>query len=307
MINQVKLAIIAIIIVIPLSSITVYSADSKIQQENTKTKLSVMTSFYPLHEFAQKVGQDKVDVTLLVPIGVEPHDWEPTIQDVQKMQEADLIVINGIGFESWVDNLDEINYHGQIVDTSNGIFSKNEQAIKESIELDVRIQADDPHIWLNPMMAKIQVQNIADAFSESDPKNEKFYQQNTKKYKNELDLLDEKIRNELSNCSHDFIAFHDAFSYFADEYNLNQHSIISSNNPHAEPTAKILQDIINTARELNLTVIFTEETVDSRTSEVIANEIGGKVLVLSPIEIGNDQNYISRMTENLNNLKEALC
>jgi zinc transport system substrate-binding protein len=307
MINQVKLAIIAIIIVIPLSSIAIYSADSKIQQENTKTKLSVMTSFYPLHEFAQKVGQDKVDVTLLVPIGVEPHDWEPTIQDVQKMQKADLIVINGIGFESWVDNLGEINYHGQIVDTSNGIFSKNEQAIKESIELDIRIQADDPHIWLNPMMAKIQVQNIADAFSESDPQNEKFYQQNTKKYKNELDLLDEKIRNELSNCSHDFIAFHDAFSYFADEYNLNQHSIISSNNPHAEPTAKILQDIINTARELNVKVIFTEETVDSRTSQVIANEIGGKVLVLSPIEIGNDQSYISRMTENLNNLKEALC
>ncbi|MDH3191140.1 MAG: metal ABC transporter substrate-binding protein [Nitrosopumilus sp.] len=307
MINQIKLAIIAIMIVIPLSSIVIYTTDSKIQQENTKTKLYVMTSFYPLHEFAQKVGQDKVDVILLVPVGVEPHDWEPTIQDVQKMQNADLIVINGIGFESWVDNLDEINYSGRIIDTSNGIFSKSEQPIKESIKINSHFQSNDPHIWLNPIMAKIQVQNIADAFSKSDPQNEKFYQQNAEKYKNELDLLDKKIRNELSNCTHDFIAFHDAFSYFADEYNLSQHSIISSNNPHAEPTAKILQDIINTARELNIKVIFTEETVDHRTSQVIANEIGGKILVLSPIEIGNDQNYISRMTENLNNLKEALC
>lgn len=315
MIDQVKLAIIAIVVVMPLTSFAVYAGDSSQNtvQEDVNLKPFVMSSFYPLYEFAKKVGQDKVDVVLLVPMGVEPHDWEPTIQDVQRMQKADLVVINGIGFENWVDHLDEMNFQGTIVDTSKGIDVR-EIDITEDLEHEEPEHeghtslSDDPHIWLNPVLAKTQVQNIADEFSNLDPQNKKFYQQNAKSYKNELDTLDKKIRYELSDCNRDFVAFHKAFSYFADEYNLNQHTIISSNEPHAEPTAKTLENVINIAREFNVKVIFTEETADPRTSEVIANEIGGKVLVLSPIEIGDDDvDYISKMTDNLNNLKEALC
>jgi zinc transport system substrate-binding protein len=129
----------------------------------------------------------------------------------------------------------------------------------------------------------------------------------SKNSSSKLDNLDNKIRKELSTCNRDFIAFHDAFSYFADEYELHQHTIISSNDPHAEPTAKTLENVINTARELQIQIIFTEESVDTRVSNVIANEISGKILVLSPIETGIDGNYISRMTQNLDNLKEALC
>jgi len=298
---QIKLAIIAIAVVIPLSSIVVYGTNSN-QQFTTSdsSKLQVISSFYTLHEFSQNIGQEKVDVTLLVPVGVEPHDWGPTIKDVQRMQKSDLIIINGIGFENWVDNLEEIDYQGMIVDTSNEILVKNlgQEHARTSV---------DPHIWLNPVYAKIQVQNIANAFSNSDPENQQYYQSNAAKYIEQLDLLDSKIRNELSNCNRDFVAFHDAFSYFADEYNLNQHTIISSNNPHGEATAKTLENVISTARELNIKVIFSEENVNTRTSEIIANEIDGKVLVLSPLEVFSDGTYISKMTENLNNLKEALC
>jgi zinc transport system substrate-binding protein len=290
---QIKLAIIAIAIVIPLSSIAVYGTDSNLQLSTIdSSKLQVISSFYTLHEFSQNVGQEKVDVTLLVPAGVEPHDWGPTIKDVQRMQKSNLIIINGIGFENWVASLDEIDYQGKIIDTSNGI------TINESL---------DPHIWLNPVYAKIQVQNIANVFSNSDPKNQQYYQSNASKYIEQLDLLDSKIRNELSNCNHDFISFHGSFSYFADEYNLNQHAIISSNSPHEEATAKTLMNIISTARELNIKVIFSEENVNTRTSEIIANEIDGNVLVLSSLEVFSNGTYISKMNENLNNLKEALC
>ncbi len=298
---QIKLAIIAIAVIIPLSSFAVYGTDSN--QQFTKTdssKLQVISSFYTLHEFSQNVGQEKVDVTLLVPVGVEPHDWGPTIKDVQRMQKSDLIIINGIGFENWVDNLKEIDYQGVIVDTSNGILDKN--LSKEQIP-----SSGDPHIWLNPIYAKIQVQNIANAFSNLDPKNQQYYQSNAVKYIEELEFLDLKIRNELSNCKHDFVAFHDAFSYFAYEYNLNQHTIISSNNPHGEATAKTLENVISTAKKLNISVIFSEENVNPRTSQIIANEIDGKVLVLSPLEVSSDGTYISKMIENLNNLEEALC
>ena len=298
---QIKLAIIAIAIVIPLSSIAVYGTNSNQQFTITdSSKLQVISSFYTLHEFSQNIGQEKVDVTLLVPVGVEPHDWGPTIKDVQRMQKSDLIIINGIGFENWVDNLEETDYQGVIVDTSNGILVRNLD--QEQIN-----SSGDPHIWLNPVYAKIQVQNIANAFSNSDPDNQQYYQFNAAKYIEQLDLLDLKIRNELSDCNQDFVAFHDAFSYFADEYNLNQHTIISSNSPHGEATAKTLEEVISTSRELNIKVIFSEENVNTRTSEIIANEIGGKVLVLSTLEIFSDGTYISKMTENLSNLEEALC
>lgn len=294
---QIKFAILAIIIVIPLSSIVVYGTDSNQQfQKIESDKLQIISSFYPLHEFSQIVGQEKVDAILLVPIGVEPHDWEPTVKDVQQMQKSDLIIINGLGFENWVDSLHENNYQGKIIDTSNNISIKN-----------LDDNSKDPHIWLNPVTAKIQVQNIANAFSDSDPENQQYYQSNAVKYIEQLDLLDVKIRNELSQCNNDFIAFHDAFSYFADEYDLKQHTIISPNNSHGEATARTLENIISTANTLNIKVIFSEEAVDSKTSEIVANEIGGKVLILSPIEIASDGNYISKMTENLKNLKVALC
>jgi zinc transport system substrate-binding protein len=187
-----------------------------------------------------------------------------------------------------------------IVDTSDVI-------IKNDHDENPILLKKDPHTWLNPILAKIQTQSIADAFSKLDPQNQKFYQKNAQSYMIELDRLDSKIRNDLASCSQDFITFHDSFSYFAYEYDLNQHTIISSNDPHSEPTAKTLEKIINTARELELKIIFTEDTTDPRISKVVANEIGGKILVLSPLEISGDGNYISIMTENLNHLKEALC
>lgn len=290
--TQTKMAIAAIAIVIPLTSIVVYGTNANQQfASNNNSKLQAISSFNPLYEFSQIVGGEKIDVTLLVPVGVEPHDWEPTIKDVQRMDKSDFIIINGIGFENWVDNLIENNYQGTIVDTSKRI------PIKET----------DPHIWLNPVFAITQVENIAFAFSNSDPENEEYYMANAAKYSEKLHSLDLKIRTDLTDCKHDFIAFHDAFSYFADEYDLNQHTIVATTNSHGEVTAKILENVISTAKELNINIIFSEETVNTKTSQIIANEIGGKVLVLSPLEIVSKDNYISKMTQNLENLKEALC
>ena len=304
-----KLAIIAIIIVIPLSSIAVYGTNTNQQFTiNDDSKLQVISSFNPLHEFSQIVGQEKVDTILLVPVGVEPHDWEPTIKDVQQMHKSDLIIINGIGFENWVDNLIENNYLGIIVDTSNGItINQSKEQHDEEQHDEHKHLAGDPHIWLNPVYAKTQVQNIANAFANSDLKNSKFYHTNAEEYNKKLDLLDMKIRNELSNCNSDFIVFHNAFSYFADEYGLNQYTIMPTNNSHGEVTAKTLEKIILTAKKLNIKVIFSEEDISSKSSEIIANELGGNVLILSTLEITSDGTYISKMTENLENLKVALC
>jgi zinc transport system substrate-binding protein len=294
-INQTRIAIISIAVIIPLSSFAVLNSSQSIILDEPKIneqKVVAIASFFPLYEFTKEIGREKVDVTLLVPSGVEPHDWEPTIKDLQLMQQADVIIINGIGFENWIDNIDSVNSDVKVVDTSIGI------SILES----------DPHIWLNPVMAQKQVENIVDSLSKVDPLNEKYYKQNGISYIKKLEELDNKISYELSSCKKDFIAFHDAFSYFANQYDLNQHTVLKSNQPHEEPTSKSLENIINLARDLDSNVIFTEEAVDKRTSQVIANEIGGKVLTLSPLEVGNSQtDYIKKMEDNLSHLKEALC
>jgi len=160
---------------------------------------------------------------------------------------------------------------------------------------------------VKPCLCTITSKNIVNALSNSNPENKKYYQSNAEIYITELDLLDSKIRNDLSSCRTDFITFHNAFSYFSKEYGLTQHTIISSNNSHGEVTPQKLENIISIAKKLNIKVIFAEESTSTKTSQVIADEIGGKVLVLSPLEITSNSNYISKMNQNLENLKEALC
>ena len=314
---QIKLAIIAIAIVIPLSSFAVTQTNYNSEiSSNVYSKLQVVTSANFLYEFTQTIGNEIIDVSLLVPMGVDPHDWEPTIRDTERLQRANMIIINGIGYEHWIDSLDTSGYQGIIVDTSDGILiddEKHDDEKHDDEKHDDEKHDDekhgnlDPHIWLNPVYAQLQVKNIANALSNSDPENKKYYQSNAEIYITELDSLDSKIRNDLSNCRTDFITFHNAFSYFSKEYGLTQHTIISSNDSHGEVTPKTLENIISLAKELNIKVIFAEESTSIKTSQVIADEIGGKVLVLSPLEITSNDNYISKMTQNLENLKEALC
>ncbi len=405
---QIKLAIIAIVVVITLASLAVSQINFNSDISTTDdSKLQIVTSAGFLHEFSQNIGKEKIDSFLLIPMGVNPHDWEPTIRDTEKLERSDMIIINGLGYETWVDSLDLSNYQGILVDTSNGISIEHDDHAKEddhdehdddshieefyeeiasvieefehghmtelqSIEAieeilhehegdghghgigaikdiehllheiedghiegshgleeihhlvsgedvhDEHAKEDehdghdhggqDPHIWLNPVYAQLQAKNIANALSNSDPMNKNYYQSNAEIYIKELDLLDSKIRTDLSGCKTDFITFHDAFSYFAEEYGLTQHTIVASTDPHGDVTPKTLEKIISTAKKLNITVIFAEESTSTKTSQVIADEIGGKVLVLSPLEIVSDEeNYVSKMTQNLENLSEALC
>lgn len=303
--NDTRVAILAISIVIPLTAFTLWFSDqSKTTSLTEEKQMKVLVSFYPLYEFTKEIGKERIDVSIIIPAGIEPHDWEPTIQDLQKMQNADMILINGAGFESWLDDFVTSNPNVLVVDTSKDIELMDSS--KFYFENDGSHK--DPHIWLDPILAKKQVQNIANGLMHVDPEHAQHYQENADAYNTKLGLLDNKIRTELSVCSKkDFIAFHNAFSYFAKEYDLNQHTIVGVD-ANAEPTAVTLQQIIQKAKSFDLDIIFTEEAVNPRISEVIADEIGGKVLVLSPIEVADkNSDYIQKMEQNLLNLKEELC
>ena len=303
--SDTRAAILAISIVIPLSALALWSSDNNRTTTVAETRqMKVLVSFNPLYEFTKEIGKERVNTSIIIPNGIEPHDWEPTIQDIQKMKDADMVVINGGGFEPWIEKLTSINSKILIVDTSDDIplLNKNQNGFGNTVR-------KDPHFWLDPVLAKKQVLNIAKGLMKIDPGNTNYYQENTDIYNAKLDLLDKKIRTELATCNKkDFLAFHDAFSYFANEYGLNQHTIIANIDENAEPTVATLEQVVQKAQALGLHVIFTEEAVNPRVSEVVASEIGGKVLVLSPMEVNPEKvGYVKKMEQNLSSLKEALC
>ena len=152
------------------------------------------------------------------------------------------------------------------------------------------------------------MRNIAAGLSEADPINADYYHDNADAYIEQLQQLDSDIRAQLQSCSNEFIAFHQAFTYFSAEYGLVQHTVLKTIDPHGEVAPRTLHMIIETAKEQGITTIFTEEAVDPRTAQVIADEMGGQVLTLSPLEVaGSDETYISKMYDNLESLEVALC
>jgi zinc transport system substrate-binding protein len=291
--NQSRAALAAIAVVIPLAMLaTIYTGRPAHQVSQENEKIIVVASFYPLYEFASRVGGDRAEVSSLVPAGTEPHDWEPTGVDVSRVQSANILIINGAGFESWVNRMGA----SLVVDTGQGID-----------------HGGDPHIWLDPVFAKHQVEKILDAMVVEDPSNADYYKENANSFFAELEQLDAFIKLQLADCEKsDFIAFHDAFAHFAERYGLTQHAIHDIS-PEGEILPQRLEQVIMLANQLDINVIYSEDLIDSRVADTIAGEIpGGRVVVLSPIESIDQKEralnigYIDKMRENVVNLKVGL-
>lgn len=272
-------------------------------------KTPASASFYPLYFFASEIGGDKAHVTNITPAGVEPHDFDPTPQDVARLAQNKLLIINGAGFEPWADKLKGELKGVAIVDTSKGINLQDgfeeEAGHEEESEL-------DPHVWLSPVLAKSQTEKISDGLIAVDPGNESTYKLNTALLVARFDQLDKKYREGLRSCKQNtFVTSHSAFGYLAREYSLKQASI-GGLSPEAEPSFSQLAQTIQFVKDNNVKYIFFETLVSPKLAQTIANETGAQTLVLDPIEglsdddIGQGKNYFTTMEENLKNLQLAL-
>ncbi|QMU53474.1 MAG: hypothetical protein GKS07_11380 [Nitrosopumilus sp.] len=170
----------------------------------------------------------------------------------------------------------------------------------------------DPHIWLDPILVKHQVNNIKDGLIKADPQNKEHYEQNAMQYNKELDALDMKIKSSLSSCSKDtFVPFHNAFTYLGDRYGLKIMAL-SGVAPDYEASAAEIAKFVDFVKDNDIKVIFAEDLVDPRLAQVIADEAGAEVLLFSPIEalaqdeVGQNITYIDKMEKNLDALRVAL-
>lgn len=268
-------------------------------------KLNVVASFYPLEEFTRQVTGDNADITTITPAGAEPHDYEPTPQDIVNLQKAKVFFYNGSGVESWAAKaVADLKTAGVTTLNMSDQFSLLQNAEDTN--------TSDPHIWLSPVNAQREVQIIADAVRKADPTNALLYQANADRYRQQLADLDQQYRLGLSDCSQkDIVTSHAAFAYLAKEYGLNQVSVAGLS-PDEEPSPKQLADVTAFARAHNITYIFFETLVSPKLAETVAREVGAKTLVLNPLEGLSDaeraagDNYITVMQNNLTNLRTAL-
>ena len=185
----------------------------------------------------------------------------------------------------------------------------DEEVHEEELELN---HVYDPHIWLDPILAKSQVMTIAGHLAQSDPEHADIYHDNAISYAKKLDQLDQEIRNELSDCKKDtFVPFHNAFSYFAERYDLHTLAVIQEFSPETPVTAKDIEELIHFAEEHDIKYFFTEENRNPKLAERLASELGGDILLFSPLEsLTDDDNpnttYFDKMRANVDNLKIAL-
>jgi len=283
-------------------------------------KLVVVTTLFPLYDFARTIGGDKADVSLILPPGIEAHTFEPKPEDAARVTKTDLFIFTNEYMEPWavtfVKGLNAGNV--TLVDSSKGV-----KFLKAGAEEEGKDEHDkghhhhgsgkDPHIWLDFGNAQIMVDNIASAMSTRDPANKEFYLANAAAYKTELIKLDNDFRAGLSSCSkREFLhGGHYAFGYLANRYGL-QYESASAVNADAEPTPGKLIALVKQVRAKGLKYVYSEELLSPRVSEMIAKEAGASVLLLhgahniSKGDFDHGVTFIDLMKRNLANLRTGL-
>jgi zinc transport system substrate-binding protein len=288
-------------------------------------KLQVVASIFPIADMARQVGGGDVEVTTIVPAGASPHTFEMKPSLVKAFASAKVFLMIGTGLEFWADQL--IQSSGQKlkpVVLSDGIplihstDPDHAESIKDSPHAsnksahgkhDHSHSLGNPHIWLDPRLAKIMVSRIQDALSIADPVHAVAYENRAKVFIDQLDALDHTISDAVNHFKiKQIISFHSSWDYFAARYGLIPAGVIEKT-PGSNPTPLEIAGIVANIRQYDIRAVFAEPQFSPKVADVIAGEAGVKVLILDPLggeTLPGRNTYIGLMTYNLQIMKEAM-
>lgn len=292
-------------------------------------KISVVTTLFPLYDFVREIGRERVDVSLLLPPGVESHSYEPTPQDIIGINESRLFVYTGEGMEPWAhDIIKTINNNSLLViDSSEGVNAnmheetghENEDGSADRHEDEPHDDGHhhvgtDPHIWLDFEIDMGIADRIADALCRIDPAGRDFYLGNAAEYKGKLLKLDNDYKNMIAGCKGRTIMYggHFAFGYMAKRYGLRYVSPYAGFSPDVEPTPAAIADMIESIKKEKIEYLFYEELLEPKVANVIKQETGVKLELLhaahnlSKDEFEQKVSFLKIMEDNLVKLKKAL-
>ncbi|WP_455714792.1 metal ABC transporter substrate-binding protein [Anaerosporobacter sp.] len=324
---QVLISVVCITVLLLVGCSKANTTDSKETQSDSTSKIKVVTTLFPQYDFANQIGKDAVEVKMLLKPGVESHTYEPAPSDIIEINKADIFLYTGDEMEPWVAKiLDSLDSDVMIVDLSKNItldkvedhdheHEDEEHLHEEEEEHDEdHVHSYDPHIWTNPLNAKVMVEDITEALSEVDESNKENFENNAKEYMDSLDKLDQDIREVVKQAKRKEVVFGGRFAFhnFFEEYGLDYVSAYDSCSAETEPSAKVIATIIDKVNEDEIPVVFYEELANPKVAESIASATGAKTLLLhschnvSTDDYKNGSTYLSLMYQNLENLKEAL-
>ncbi len=274
-------------------------------------KLPVVTSIYPVADMVQQIGGKHIEVTFILPAGASPHTFEPKPSLVKKISSAKIFFMIGAGLEIWAQKF--VKLAGPELKTivlSQGVALIHTTGYHDKPDLKHGAsEAGNPHIWLDPVIAKTMVKKIGVALASVDPGNVTYYRQQGRKYLDELDRLHNLIKATAETFKiQKFISFHASWDYFAKRYGLESVGVIEAA-PGRNPTPIQIKNIVVLIKKHGIRAVFAEPQLNPRAAKVIAKETGIKVLMLDPVGspyLKGRSTYIDLMKHNLKVLQEAL-
>lgn len=270
------------------------------QKDRSNGKLNVVVSIIPQKSLVRAIGGEYVDVEAMVEPGASPEMYEPTPEHMALLGEANGYIAIGVPFEDvWLEKFQAANGDLRIFHQDAGVqkiastgvhdHGKEDGEERHAIEGDVQEDAEeeehahgeDPHIWLSVKRMDAQANNVADALAAMDPAHETVYRANLERFLADLRALDEQMAAVLEHAPHkEFLVYHPAFGYVADDYGLTQIPIESEGK---EPSPRELSELIETARAKNLDTIFAERQFNEKPAQTIAAQIDARVVLLDPL------------------------
>ncbi|WLD95323.1 metal ABC transporter solute-binding protein, Zn/Mn family [Alkalihalobacillus sp. AL-G] len=280
---------------------------------NNTGKVEVVTTYSILYDIVKNVGGDLVEVHSMVPIGANPHEFDPLPEDVKKTADADVVFYNGLNLEagnSWFEKL--LGTTGKTGEDAP-VFRLSEGVEPKYLTTEGNEGQEDPHAWLNIANGIKYTKNARDALIQVDPDNKAVYEENAEKYIIELESLHEKAKqafNDIPEEERYLVTSEGAFKYFSDAYHIKAGYIweINAENQGAPDQIRQVIDLIN---EKNIDVLFVETSIDPRSMETVSREtgvpIGGELYTDSLGKPGQEgETYIDMMKWNIKTIAEQL-
>lgn len=290
------------------------------QTKNQEDGIKIVATFYPLQQLVLPVIGEKGSVKIVVPSGMEPHDYEPSLADIRNIFDADLFLLNGAGIDAWAEKLlPELESKGvktlRLADAIPLLPSQEDEEHghgSEESEEEHEHGEWDPHFWLDPILAQAEVRLLTQSLVQQFPQYQQFFEANRDQFLSTLNGIDEEYKQGLSRCQkQEVITSHDAFRYLASRYGFTTHALAGLS-PEEEPSSRRLADLAREVRAEGIQYIFFETLVSPKIAETLARETGASTLVFNPIEGVTEEeaaqgiNYISLMRDNLAALQKAL-
>jgi manganese/iron transport system substrate-binding protein len=273
-------------------------------------------------DVVSQIGGDHLNLVTLLPAGADPHSFQPTPQDITRVADADLVFINGLGLEEFMEALIE-NAGGEarVISVSDGIEPlegseehEGEESDPEHEDEDHEHEGQDPHVWTDPNNVQVWAENIAAALSEADPQNSGVYESNGLAYRQQLQELDGWIRTQVAQVpesSRKLVSDHSVFAYFAGRYGFEQiGAVIPSFSTLAEPSARELAALEDSIRSQGVKAIFVGDTVNPSLSQRIAEDTGVQLVSVLTGSLtgpeGHAPTYLDFIRYNVNAITSAL-